>query len=119
MKNVISTIIFFVILSFLSNTATAARAFNFDKESVSFIESVSNLAIKDKRVFFTTDPVIDSRTKTITIYFDAYAGSSAKDVYYFINKALKLYCKTELPNNSNVELFLRKSNISSFNVNMC
>lgn len=119
MKNVISVMVFFVALSFLSNNATAARAFNFDKESVSFIESVSNVAIKDKRVFFTTDPVIDSRTKTITIYFDAYAGSSAKDVYYFVDKALKLYCKTELPNNSNVDFFLRKSNVSSFNINMC
>lgn len=119
MKNVMSVMVFFVALSFLSNNATAARAFNFDEESVSFIESVSNVAIKDKRVFFTTDPAIDSRTKTIKIYFDAYAGSSAKDVYYFVDKVLKLYCKTELPNNSNVELFLRKSNISSFNINMC
>ena len=118
MKNVISAMVV-VTLSFFSNTATAARAFNFNKESVSFIESVSNIAIKDKRVFFTTDPVIDSRTKTITIYFDAYAGSSAKDVYYFVDKALKLYCKSELPNNSNVDFFLRKRNISSFNINMC
>lgn len=119
MKNVISAMVVVVTLSFFSNTATAARAFNFNKESVSFIESVSNVAIKDKRVFFTTDPVIDRRAKTIAIYFDVYAGSSAKDVYYFVEKALKLYCKSELPNNSNVELFLRKSNISSFNINMC
>ncbi len=119
MKKVMLAMIFIVALSFVSNTATAVRAFNFDKESVSFIESVSNNVIKDKRVFFTTDPVIDSRTKTITIYFDAYAGSSAKDIYHFVDKTLKLYCKTELPNNSDVDFFLRKRNISSFNINMC
>ncbi|WP_370968245.1 hypothetical protein [Enterobacter wuhouensis] len=119
MKNVMSAIIISVILNFSSNTAAAVQAFNFDKESISFIENVSNVAIKDKRVFFTMNPVIDSGTKTITIYFDVYAGSSAKDVYYFVEKALKVYCKSELPTNSNVELFLRKSNISSFNINMC
>lgn len=119
MKNVMSVIIFSAILSFSSNTAAVAQSFNFNTESVSFIESVSKVAIKDKRVFFTTNPVIDSRTRTITIYFDVYAGSSAKDAYYFVENILKLYCKSELPNHSSVELFLRKSNISSFNINMC
>lgn len=40
------------------------------------------------------------------------------NIYYFVDKALKLYCKNELLNGSNVELFLRESNISSFNINM-
>lgn len=62
----------------MSNTVTAARIFNFDKESISFVEGVSNIKIKDRRVFFTTNSVIDSTTKTIAIYIDANADSSVK-----------------------------------------
>ena len=62
----------------MSNTVTAARIFNFDKESISFVEGVSNIKIKGRRVFFTTNPVIDSTTKTIAIYIGANADSSVK-----------------------------------------